>query len=216
MDQQEQQRLAEIMSELATGDLAGVVALYLEFGDRVTVVVRRQLRRLHADSISRDDLDGLVIDACFAIGEAAGGWHAGRGAAPWSWAERRVGNVVARFVGQHADELDARLELPAEPHGVASEADPLALLGRADLPICRLLTEAIDTVPLSERDRRLLFELELQAQLGDPSPAATVAQMFGMRPPAVRQAVKRAKDRLRRLAVDEERFEPLADLALLA
>ena len=38
----------------------------------------------------------------------------------------------------------------------------------------------------SERDRRVFLEVAVQAASGDPSPANTVAQMFGLQPAAVR------------------------------
>jgi hypothetical protein len=216
VEQHERDRLVEVMGWLAAGDRAAVVALYVEFGGRIVAVVRRQLRHLNVDAVTRDDLEGLVLDACFAVADCAGGWDAAGGAAPWTWAERRIASVVSSFVGQHADGLDGTEHVPVPPSASGDEPEPLALLGRSDLPVCRVLEAALDEAGLSVRDRRLLLDVELQRSLGDTSPALTVAPLYDMSAVAVRQAVKRSKDRLRRLAAEDRRFEPLADLALLA
>lgn len=217
MEQQERDRLVEIMGRIAGGDLAAVVTLYSEFGTRIVAAVRRQLRHLHVDDVAHDDLQGLVMDACFALADCAGGWDPDGGALPWVWAERRIGNVVQAFVGQHADDLgDVDRRFPDGPAARGDEPEPLALLGREDRPVCRLLADAFDAADVSERDRRLLLDYQVQHAMGDTSPALTVAPHYGMNPASVRQAVKRTKDRLRHLAGRDERYRPLADLALLA
>ena len=48
-----------------------------------------------------------------------------------------------------------------------------------------------------------------------PAGGRTIALAYGMRPDAVRQVVKRTRDRLRALASDDVRFAPLDELALL-
>lgn len=162
MEQQERQRLTEVMRLVAGGDRAAVVALYVEFGGRVLGVVRRHLRRLGVEHVGADDLGGLVVDSCLAIADCASGWDPEGGAAPWTWAEHRIRRVVVEFVGQHADELDEAADVPGSPAGPRDEPEPLALLGRADLPVCRLLLDALDVARLSHRDRRLFLDYEVQ------------------------------------------------------
>lgn len=203
------------MARLAEGDRAAIVTLYVEFGAPISGVLRRHLRRVGVPGIGRDELDGLVIDACFSLAECAGAWDPAAGVAPWTWADRRLGALVAGWVGIHADGLDG-VELVMPPSAPAAEADVVGLFTDLDSPLCRLLADAFDVAHVSVRDRSLLLEVRLQASLGDPSPAHTVAPVHAMRPDAVRQAVKRTRDRLRRLAHDDARFAPLADLALIA
>jgi hypothetical protein len=52
--------------------------------------------------------------------------------------------------------------------------------------------------------------------MGDPSPAITIAAERGMQAAAVRQVVSRTRRRLHDLATVDERFAPLAELALAA
>ena len=82
-------------------------------------------------------------------------------------------------------------------------------------PLVELLFEALELV-LSERDRQLFLEVEVQQALGDRSPATTVGPMLGMQPAAVRQQYRRARLRLRRLAGTDPRYAPLADLPIVA
>ena len=77
------------------------------------------------------------------------------------------------------------------------------LLARASDAIIAELTE-------------LWLEYAYEKQSGNRSPAATVAPGFGMKEDTVRQAARRARQRLRTLAARDERFAPLATLPLLA
>jgi hypothetical protein len=79
-----------------------------------------------------------------------------------------------------------------------------------------LLAEAMDRGGVSIRDRELLLEYAYEKHSGNGAPAASVAPMFDMREVSVRQAARRTRERLLRLAASEKRFAPLADLPLLA
>ena len=213
------ERLVVLMARMAGGDRAAVFTFYAEFGKPVASTMRRQLARLGVDRVERDDLDGLVIDGCMAIAGCAAGWSPDGGALPWVWAERRLAAVASTFVGQHADELDeaySRTVAAPEPAS-ALDIDELELLQQvaAQSSQAALLAEALELVT-TPRNRAILLGFGLQVSLGDPSPAVTVAGQHGMQPANVRQVVKRTKDRLRALASTEPRFQPLADLALLA
>ena len=80
------------------------------------------------------------------------------------------------------------------------------LIGDANLP------EGVDLMPGSV----LFLETEVQASLGDRSPAVTVGQMLQLRPEAVRQQHGRVRKRLQALAASDPYFADLADLAIVA
>lgn len=100
-------------------------------------------------------------------------------------------------------------DLTDSPDGADRES-PDASLGVG------LLAEAMDRGGVSVRDRELLLEYAYEKHSGNGAPAASVAPMFDMREVSVRQAARRTRERLLRLAASEERFAPLADLPLLA
>jgi hypothetical protein len=79
-----------------------------------------------------------------------------------------------------------------------------------------LLAEALDRGGVSTRDRELLLEYAYEKHSGNTAPATAVAPLFDMREVSVRQAARRTRERLLRLAASEKRFAPLAELPLLA
>lgn len=214
------ERVRVVMARMAAGDRAAVFTLATEFGGQIAAVLRRQLREFGVDIVHPDDLGGLVTDACLELFACAPAWRPDGGALPWTWAERRLRALVSSFVGIHADPIapggpEAAAEAvasPSVPEG--DEVEVLAELARLR-PECALLVEALERVA-SARNRVILLSVKAQAAAGDPSPAVTVAREHGLRPDAVRQVTKRVLDRLRALAAVDERFAPLADLALLA
>ncbi len=215
--------LVAIMRRLAGGDEAAVVTLYERYGGPIAAAVQRVARQRRG-RIDRDDLDGLVFEVCFELASIAGSWSPDGGALPWVWARHRVANVVDRVLGQWADPLDdervgaldLRLgEATALPTAGGSLLDALERLV-PDMASARLLVEALDHERISPRDRELWLEYAFEKHSGNTSPAATVAPEFGMREVSVRQAARRARQRLVRLAASDERFAPLADLPLLA
>jgi DNA-directed RNA polymerase specialized sigma24 family protein len=213
------ERLRKVMAAMAAGDRGATFDLYAEFGGPIRATVRRLLRRLGVDAAPAEDLDGLVIDACLELQTCAEAWDPEGGAKPWVWAERRLLSVVSRWVGQHADTLEDRGEvierMVATGAGASSEPSAVEVLDRLDHPVCLLLREALEAVA-TDRDRLILLEVGLQRSLGDASPAVTVGPFVGLRPDAVRQVLRRVRQRVSALAVREPRFEPLVDLALLA
>jgi len=212
--------LVEIMARMADGDDAAMVTLYERYRTPIAGAVQRELRHRGA-RLDRDEVGGLVIDVCLELREVAGAWSPDGGAKPWVWARRRIGNVVDRALGQHADPLDeARLasaEAPA-PVGRVGDRSLVDALARVapDLESARLVADALDEARISPRDRELVLEYAYEKQAGNPAPATTVAAAFGMKEATVRQAFRRAVQRLRRLAAEDERFAPLAELPLLA
>ena len=211
------ERLVVIMRLMAERDMAAVFMLYNEFGAPIAAAVRRHLAAVGVQAAPRDEVDGLVIEACLELYDCAPAWDPNGGALPWTWAERRLRTMVSRMVGQHADDIDEAVADVAEAPltSAADEPDPLDVLRRSPARLCSLLADAMAAVG-SDRDGRLLLEVGLQQSLGDPSPAHTVGARFGMQPAAVRQAVKRMKDKLRALAAVDDRYADLAAFALLA
>jgi len=213
------ERLTGIMSRMAGGDASALEALYVGFGDPIRRRIRRELERLGVTPIDPADVDGLILDVCTDLFQRAGSWDPSHGAAPWTWAKLRIRALVSAHVGQFADPLpEADVADAGLPVAVADDGDDnvLCALGRlagarGDV---RLLHEALERVSRPAQ-QEILLEVKMQAGQGDPSPAATVARAYALRPEAVRQTCKRVLDRVSHLAATEPRFAPLADLPLL-
>ena len=219
MDTNQKKRVEELMGRMAADDEAAVVPFVAEFGPVLRAVMRSHLGAMGVERVNAAELDGLAMDAAFAICDKAAGWRPDGGALPWNWADRALRDVAARSVGIHADELTDERTMTMEAPTPRSEVehDPietLGLLAGSDNRVA-LLQEALAETA-TPRNAAILLEVKLQDSLGDPSPANTVGAHYGMRPDAVRQVVKRTLDRLRRLICAEPRFAPLADLPLFS
>ena len=215
------ERLTTIMTAMAAGDTDALALLYVEYGDPIRGVVRKELGRLGVTHLDGAEIDGLTLDVCSDLFRRAAAWDPAHNTLPWTWARLRVRAIVGRHVGQFTDPLpdggpaEAEAPVAAEPAGNHDEnvlvtLDRLAGL-RAEL---RLLHEALDRVSRPAQ-QELLFEVRMQASQGDPSPAVTVARAYGLRPDAVRQTCKRVVDRVRDLSARDPYFASLADLHLL-
>ena len=222
MEAQRTERLGELMSAMASGDVQAPFAMAREYEGSIASVVRRALLRRGA-SCRREEVASLVIDVCLMLFDSAPGWSPAGGAMPWIWAEKRVGNLVDRHLGQFAvplDHVQVEADRHAAPRGALGSADEppvlevLDQLGSTD-PEVRLLQEALGTVA-SPRDGELFLELRVQELLGDRSPAVTVGALLGLRPDAVRQQHRRVRLRLRRLVESDARFAALSHLPLVA
>jgi hypothetical protein len=218
VEKQRFESLVEVMARMAGGDRAAVFTLYLEFGDHIAALLRRELRRVGVDHVDPDELDGLVKDACFALEKSAGAWDPEGGALPWNWAVKRLAAIARGWVGQHADAIDDHdVEAAEQLRAPGLEPEGLEVLEQL-APChdgCSLMGEAFDHLDVTRRDRAILLEVKLQAAAGDPSPSVTVARHYALKPDAVRQIVKRTLDRLRDLAACEPRFAGLAELPVL-
>ncbi len=80
-------------------------------------------------------------------------------------------------------------------------------------PECALLRDALAAT--SARKRRVFLMFSAQQASGDPSPAVTVGDAFGLTPANVRQIVRRVRTALAHLTVADARYAELGDLALL-
>jgi hypothetical protein len=211
------ERLVEVMARMAGGDRAAVFTLYIEYGDHVAALMRREVRRLGVQHVEPDELDGLVLDGCLALFDSAGSWDPQGGALPWNWAVRRLAAIAQKWVGQHADTLDRDVVAAEQLRALGDEPEGLEVFERL-APChdgCALLIEAFDHGRVRPRDRAILLEVKLQTEAGDPSPSITVARVYGLKPDAVRQIVKRTLDRLRAVAAREPRFAGLIELPIL-
>jgi DNA-directed RNA polymerase specialized sigma24 family protein len=217
------ERLTEVMTRMAGGDSAALEQFYFDFGEPIRSLIRKELRRLGVTAIDPAEADGLVLDVCIDLSRRAGSWDPSHGAAPWTWAGRRVRAIVSAHVGQFADPLpegglaEAEHPVVAPPAGTEGAGDDvLAAFGRlaAARREVRLLHEALDRVSRPAQ-QEILFEVKMQAGQGDPSPAVTVARAKALRPESVRQTCKRLLDRVSHLAATDPYFAPLADLHLL-
>jgi hypothetical protein len=218
--------LAAIMHRLAQGDEAAVVALYERFRGRIAGAVQ-QVAAARGTPLRPDDLEGVVVEVCFELARVAGAWSPEGGALPWVWARHRVANVVDRELGQWTEPLDdqqlaqaAELAAPAPETGVAYARDapiwPALERIAADHHGARLLRDALERSGISRRDRELWLEYVCEKAVGNPAPASTVGPVFAMRESTVRQAARRVRQRVRRLATTDERYAPLAGLPVLA
>jgi hypothetical protein len=179
--------------------------------------MRREVRRLGVQHVEPDELDGLVLDGCLALFDSAGSWDPRGGALPWNWAVRRLAAIAQKWVGQHADTLDRDVVAAEQLRALGDEPEGLEVFERL-APChdgCALLIEAFDHGRVRPRDRAILLEVKLQTEAGDPSPSITVARVYGLKPDAVRQIVKRTLDRLRAVAAREPRFAGLIELPIL-
>jgi hypothetical protein len=211
------ERLVEVMARMAGGDRAAVFTLYIEYGDHVAALMRREVRRLGVQHVEPDELDGLVLDGCLALFDSAGSWDPQGGALPWNWAVRRLAAIAQKWVGQHADTLDRDVVAAEQLRALGDEPEGLEVFERL-APChdgCALLIEAFDHGRVRPRDRAILLEVKLQTEAGDPSPSITVARVYGLKPDAVRQIVKRTLDRVRAVAAREPRFAGLIELPIL-
>ena len=226
MDRQGFDELAAIMDRLAQGDEAAVVALYERFRGRIAGAVQ-QVAAVRGMPLRPDDLEGVVVEVCFELARVASAWSPEGGALPWVWARHRVANIVDRELGQWTEPLDeqqlaygADIAAPAPETGpgLARDAPMWRVLERiaADHQGARLLLDALERSGISRRDRELWLEYVCEKAVGNPAPATTVGPVFAMRESTVRQAARRVRQRVRRLATTDERYAPLAGLPVLA
>lgn len=212
-------RLVAIMAALAGGDDAAAITLYREFGAPIRAMVARRARGVGASHLTRDDIEAMAFDFCYALIGRAGAWDPGGGALPWVWARKLLHDVVVRSVGQYWVPLEGHPD-PEDPGPVDAAPDDrglhevLADLARRN-PVCDLLARALAGAA-TPRDAQMFLDYVVCQRAGDPSPSHSVGATFGLTPVAVRKAVERVRRRLRDLAENEPDFAPLRGLPILA
>ena len=206
------------MARLANGDPTGAVDLYTYYFRQIAGTVRRRALHMGHD-LRADDVQDLVWSTTKLLARRARGWN-GDGATPWAWAARGIDALIAQHVGpsrasQGADDL--QIEVPPRPLVDRAKSDNAISLIRAlaiNNDLVAMLDEAL-TLADTPRNGAVFAEHLVQQALGDPSPAETVARITGLKPPAVRQIVCRARDRLRLTVGRDDRFNAIAHIALL-
>jgi hypothetical protein len=234
VDQQAFDELVAIMDRLARGDLAVAVRLYERFRGPIAAAVRRVVTE-RGRRLGPDEIEGMVVEVCFELARVAASWSPAGGALPWVWARHRVANVVDRELGQWTEPLDERrLQQLDETPAPAADAgrgsgDPDEGGDGGDVAVwpafqrmaaehhgARLLHDALELSGISARDQELWLEYVCEKAVGNPSPATTLSPVFAMKESTVRQAARRVRQRVRRLATTDERYAPLIALPVLA
>jgi hypothetical protein len=212
--------LIEVMAAAAAGDSSSVFALRESFGPEIERSVRG-IASARGVRLSADEVDQLAIDTALELFGLAKAWDPSFGVPPWVWARHRVTAVVDAHIGQHTRPLEVvesvLAEAPAPPAARCEEPSVVEVIEQlaAEDRSVALVWEALLTVA-SARDRALFLEVLVQTSLGDRAAAATVADLVGMKPDAVRQQSSRIRRRLRDLAAANPRYADLADLAIVA
>ena len=212
-------RLAGIMARLATGDGLALFDLLVEFAGPLRAAVRRSLDRLQF--IADVDLtDELVMETALVVQAVAPSWSPEGGALPWVWAEARVHARISAYLGQHHDDLDNEASAAIPDRPLVSNRDDgedewatLRMLA-AEHPELALLEEALMTAATT-REQLVLLPYEALKADGDPSPARTLAVELDLSPDNVRQIVRRAKVKVRKLVDTDDRYASIRDLPIL-
>lgn len=206
-------QLAELMARMPD-DPAALFRFVDVHGGRLAAIVRSHLRSFGRHDLARDDdeVQGTVWEVAFFLRERAPAWQPGN-ALPWTWARRGIRTVVANAAG-HATadvDLDHLCAAPGSPARAADDDVDLDTLARHHAALA-LLRDALGVIACTPRDRDVHIEYRIQWSLGDPSPAHTVGEAFGLDPRNVRQIDRRVRRRVQLLAAADHRFAPLADL----
>ncbi len=214
-------RLEETMCRLGTGDAAAVWSLIDDFGDDLAKVARSIVSAAGRRDVLDDPgrVEGIVVDIALHLFHDAAAWDPQGGALPWVWARRAIEKIVYADLGHRSVELDElvrdhRGAAPAAPSMVIEVDSTLAVIAERDEAVAKLV-EAISLVG-SPRDAAVHTEYRIQHAAGDPSPANTVAEEFGLQPANVRQIDGRMRRKLRQLAEADSSFSEIGDLRWLA
>lgn len=189
--------LARLMEAMSAGSSSAIFEFHESYRPQLERMVGSILVSLHRADLARSasEVFSLAVSAALVVFRRSKGWRPD-GALPWVWAYRSIRHEIVCQIGHPT--------VPFEPaiHAEAHTAEPAA--GDAVIDLRELATRhegvaawvgAVDVVA-SERDRCVHLEYQVQKQLGDPSPALTVAAMFGLSPANVRQIDRRVRKRL--------------------
>ena len=212
--------LERLMAAMADGDLAALWEFHETFEVKLRAVVLANVRSMHRPDVvaDRDRIDALTADAAMIVFDRAAGWRPG-GAAPWNWAARAIRSMIAADIGHRSVELgnDDSLdgEAGAAPAGMGGGTDLTIEALASSHPGLAVLEEAYRSVS-SERDQHAAWLFRVQKVNGDPSPAHTVADEFGISAANARQIHKRHFARVHAVVWNDERYLPLRALPWFA
>lgn len=203
--------LDALMAAMADGDLAALWAFHETFEPKLRAVVLANVRSMHRADIVRDSerIDSLTADAAVVIFDRAAGWKPG-GARPWNWAARAIRSMIAAEIGHRSVELGTDDSLEGEAGGapVVSDADLTIESVVARHPALGPLGDAWRSVS-SDRDQEAAWLFRVQKVNGDPSPARTVADEFGITPANARKIHQRHVTRVTDVVWSDDRFASL-------
>ncbi len=211
MSEIDHDELTELMARMPD-DPAALFTFIDVHGPRLAAIVRSHLRSFGRHDLARDDdeVQGTVLDVAFFLQERARAWQPGS-ALPWNWASRGIRTVVAAAAGHATSDVDVdALHLVPAPPAPRHEVDLDSLADRHE--VLGLLRDALAAIGCSDRDREVHLEYRVQWSLGDPSPAHTVGETFGLGAGNVRQIDRRVRRKVQVLAATEVRFAALAEL----
>ena len=203
--------LEVLMAAMASRDLASLWTFHETFQSTLRAVVLAEVRSMNRDDVARDAgrIDSLTADAAMVIFDRAAGWKPG-GAKPWNWAALAIRSMVAAEIGHRLAELGEEESADGEVGGASIRSD-------ADLTIEHFVSLTTEFVPFGEawrsvgsgRDQDVAWLYRVQKETGDPSPAHTVADEFGISPANARKIHQRHFGRVSSVIWSDERFEPL-------
>lgn len=202
--------LESLMARMAAGELAALWEFHELFEPRLRGVVLGNVRTMGRRDVAADTgrIDALVADAATVIFHRAGGWKPG-GAKPWNWAGRAIRSMIAADIGHRSVELGHDDTLEGEVNDTPAGAADLTVERFVSLdPSHALFGEAYAAVS-SDRDQLAAWLFRVQKVNGDPSPAHTVADEFGVSAAHARKIHERHFSRVRALVWAEHRYEPL-------
>lgn len=190
--------LVRLMEAMTSGSSSAVFEFHEVHRPQLERLVASILVSLHRTDLARSasEVSSLAVSATLVVFRRANGWRSD-GALPWVWAYRSIRHEIVRQIGHPTVPFDSAI------HGEASSSEPSSS-GNAVIDLRELATRhagvaawvgAVDDVA-NERDRGVHLEYQMQKRLGDPSPALTVAAMYGLSPANVRQIDRRVRKRL--------------------
>lgn len=205
--------LETLMAAMANGDLAALWEFHETYEPRLRRMVLANVRSMHRPDIAsdRERIDSLTADTAVVIFDRAAGWQPG-GALPWNWASRAIRSMIAADIGHRSVELGNDDSLDGE-----ADVAPVSAVGDVDLTIEGFASHQLADVVFidafrgvgSARDQEVAWLFRIQKVNGDPSPAHTVADEFGISAANARQIHKRHFARVHTLVWSDERFRPL-------
>jgi len=206
------------MAALAAGDPNALT----EWFQLATKPIRGMLIRTFQNRgiwICNDQLDDIVRDCTLELARLAPSWRPDGGAAPWTWAHRRLESFAFGKLGQFADDIDDMIDLTDEAFLTPGldDVDVTETIRGLGLqhPVVADLIQALSEVT-SERDRRIWLEVLYEQSIDNRSPAVTVAAANGLSACNVRKICQRTRVRLIALASASPELQPILNLHVLA
>lgn len=207
MERERRARLADIMSAMAGGDDAMIVALMHEFRPELERAVRFHARNVSSRPITSADVNSLVADYAMTISDVAHSWRADGGSLPWTYATARLRQVTLDFLVAPDVDLgfvgdDIADEGSVVLGGLADEGEHFETLVEMSESVPGLDEIVTRLAGASGRHVEIALTYRLQQLQGDEHASANVAEWFQTNPDNVRQITRRVFARLDDLDLD--------------